>query len=141
MRSPFRMLATLTVLLLLLLVLLPGRSEVRREALIAASPAVVLATLEGLEGAPGWASWTPAREGSLLRTARTEQGLWFDVEGERERRAAVQVSPEGAGTRVVWTDVEHHGHSVVLRLLGLLREGRVGPELEASLSGLRAACE
>ena len=34
MRSPFRMLATLTVLLLLLLVLLPGRSEVRREALM-----------------------------------------------------------------------------------------------------------
>ena len=141
MRPLLRAAAALAALLLLLLLLLPRRSEVRREALVDAPPAVVLGALGELEHAPTWATWTPAREGALRVTAATEAGVWFEVAGPRRRRAAVQVSPDGAGTRVVWSDVKHYEAGALGRLAGLLRERRVGPELEASLSGLRGACE
>jgi hypothetical protein len=142
MRLFLRTVALLAVALVALALVLPRRIEVRREGLVAAPAAAVLAALAQLPGGPEWASWAPAREGRLRTTSLGDAGVWFDVQGAGRRRAAVQVTAAPRGTRVVWSDVQHYGVDPIGQLLGvLLRDSRVGGELERSLSGLRAAVE
>lgn len=142
MRLFLRAVALLAAGLLALAFVLPRRVEVRREALVAAPAAAVIAALAQLPSGPAWAAWTPALEGRLRTTSLGEAGVWFEVGGARRRLAAIQVFSTPQGTRVVWTDVEHYGIDPIGQLLGgFMRDERVGEELERSLSGLRASVE
>lgn len=121
---------------------LPQRREARVEALLEAPRAKVLDALAELPAGPGWATWSPAQEGRLVTTSLQERGIWFEIEGPRQRRAAIQVTEVDGGTRVVWSDVEHYGFDPIRQVQGALYRSRgVSEELERSLNGLRGALE
>ena len=140
-----RFLAVVTLAVLLLAavgVALPSQSEVHREAWLPAAPKRVLQLLDELVQEPNWAPWGPAREGLLTVTARTPRGLWFDVRGDRPRKAAIVIEARDGGTYAQWSDVERYVRDPLGRLVAALsRDRRVGRQLEASLEGLRRCCE
>ncbi len=141
-RRILKLMTGLTIGLAALAFLLPGRSEVRVEGLLPAPKARVLDALAGLPTGPSWAVWAPALGGRLETTSQGEDGVWFGIKGAPHRRAAIQVMEAEAGTRIIWTDVVHHGLDPIGRLEGVwLRPARVRYELERSLSGLRRALE
>ena len=121
---------------------LPQRREARVETLLKAPRDEVLGALAELPAGPGWATWSPAREGRLETTSLRERGIWFEIAGPHPRRAAIQVSEVDGGTRVIWTDVEHYGFDPIRQVQGAVyRSESVREELQRSLIGLRDALE
>ena len=56
-------------------------------------------------------------------------------------RGQLLLVPEGAGTRVTWTNEGDMGGSPVNRYFGLLMDRMVGPDFEAGLSNLKGLAE
>jgi len=122
---------------------LPHRSEVRRSAVLPASPQAIHELLTALPQSPAWCSWEPALRPvgpeSLVTTATLEsRGVWFDVPSRRGvRKAALLIEPVPEGTRVEWLDVLHLRLNPFGTLWALTRERRVGAQMEESLEALR----
>lgn len=56
-------------------------------------------------------------------------------------RGQLRLVPDGAGTRVTWTNEGDMGRSPVNRYFGLVMDRMVGPDFEAGLANLKAAAE
>lgn len=141
-RRILTLVASLAIGLVALGLALPRRREARVEALLEAPRTRVLDALAELPTGPDWSAWSPAREGRLEITSLGERGIWFEVTGSPQRRAAIQVTDHSKGAWVVWSDVEHYGFNPIAQIQGALyRSDRVREELERSLSGLRGALE
>jgi len=56
-------------------------------------------------------------------------------------RGVLTLVPDGAGTRVVWTNEGDMGKNPLNRYFGLMMDSMVGPDFEAGLSNLKTLAE
>jgi uncharacterized protein YndB with AHSA1/START domain len=56
-------------------------------------------------------------------------------------RGQLRLIPDGAGTRVTWTNEGDMGSNPVNRYFGLVMDRMIGPDFEAGLANLKAAAE
>ena len=56
-------------------------------------------------------------------------------------RGQLRLTPDGAGTRVTWTNEGDMGSNPVNRYFGLVMDRMIGPDFEAGLANLKAAAE
>lgn len=72
---------------------------------------------------------------SLIRVALTFSGM------HSRNHASYQLTPEGAGTRLVWTHEAEFGGDLIGRYFGLLLDSMVGADYERGLAQLKAYVE
>jgi len=56
-------------------------------------------------------------------------------------RGQLRLAPDGAGTRVTWTNEGDMGSNPINRYFGLVMDRLVGPDFEAGLENLKSAAE
>jgi uncharacterized protein YndB with AHSA1/START domain len=164
-------LVAVVALLLVIGFLLPSGFKVQRTAQIAAPPAKVYALIvdprqwknwtvwnqrdpamkmsySGADSGAGakW-SWQSASEGNgvmeftaAVPNERLVYALSFPDMGMTSR-GELQLVPDGAGTRVTWTNEGDMGGNPVNRYFGVMMDRLVGPDFEAGLKNLKALAE
>lgn len=163
--------ATLVLVLVLtgLSFLLPSWYEVERSIVVAAPAERVHPVLDDLRRWREWSSWS-ARDprlridyggpshgvdsqmawygelgsGELTLTASDpRRGVWMDLlmDGRYATKAAVLLEPVDEGTRVTWVARGSLGSNPIWRFTGLMMEPLLGPDVEASLAGIKALVE
>ena len=151
--------------------LLPSGFKVQRSMQIAASPAKIYPliadprqwknwsvwnqrdpamqiTYSGPDAGTGakW-SWQSKTEGSgtmEFTSATPNDGLKYVLtfpDFGMASRGEMRLVPEGAGTRVTWTNEGDMGASPVNRYFGLMMDSMVGPDFEGGLKNLKALAE
>jgi hypothetical protein len=105
----------------------------------------VRTTYSGPEAGVGarmeWAGNSKVGTGSqVIRESVADRRVATDLDfgGRGPAKAAWLLSPEGAGTRVLWTLDLDVGNSPLGRYMGLLMDGMVGPDYARGLAQLKA---
>lgn len=167
---PLKVLAGATALLILALViglLLPGRWEVERSTLVAAPPAAVFAWLDGPRAWDEWAplgdvessfsgpergagatrSWDHPEFGdgrfAIVSTA-PDREVRYHVEvqeGSLITDGTLRLAPEGAGTRVTWTEAGDFGPNPLMGYTALGMDRMQGNQMENALRRLAELAE
>lgn len=162
--------AVLILLLALVSFFFPRYYKVERSAVFGAKPDVVHAQITHLRawknwgiwmqrdpgmtityseadtGVGAWSAWVSAKEGSgkmtIAKLSPTEvvYALEFPDFGTKST-GTMKVVPEGAGTRVVWSDEGDLGMNPMNRWFGLFLEKLLGGDFEQSLTNLRKIVE
>ena len=162
---PLKILASAAALLILALVvgfLLPGRWEVERSVLVAASPDVVYpwlddprrweqraplgdveSTLSGPErGSGAKRSWDDPAMGDgtfIILSTIPDREVQYRVEvqeGTLITQGTLRLAPEGAGTRVTWTEEGDFGPNPLMGYTALGMDRMQGNQLENALARL-----
>jgi len=151
--------------------LLPSGFRVQRVVVIAAPPAKVYPLIADPRAWKRWAVWNQRDPAMQLQYSGAESGTgakWSwqsktEGSGTMEFTAAVpnesvmytlsfpdsgmtshgelRLAPDGAGTRITWTNEGEMGGSPITRYFGLLMDGMVGPDFAAGLANLKALAE
>jgi len=77
---------------------------------------------------------------AAIPNERIDYTLAFPEFGMNSRGQLLLV-PDGAGTRVTWTNEGDMGGSPINRYLGLLMDRMVGPDFEGGLTNLKGLAE
>ena len=162
---PLKVLAGASALLILALVvgfLLPGRWEVERSVVVAAPPAAVYPWLDDPHGWDRWAPLGdvkstfsgPARGAGATRSwddpdlgdgtftilaAEPDRAVQYRVEvqeGTLVTQGTLSLAPEGAGTRVTWTEVGDFGSNPLMGYTALGMDRMQGNQMENALRRL-----
>jgi uncharacterized protein YndB with AHSA1/START domain len=94
----------------------------------------------------GWAWQSPTEgDGKMTFTAaepgrRLAYDLFFPDFGTTSN-GALELVPEGSGTRVTWTMNGNMGSNPLLRWIALFGDRMVGPDFEAGLANLKSLAE
>jgi carbon monoxide dehydrogenase subunit G len=155
--------AVLLTVFLLIGFLLPTTWEAQAEATVPAPPAALLPFLDSPEGWQAWTPWPdstsrsgPERgEGASISWSSRELGsgafriesstplavsYTVSVEGAggavMETRGSVTLSPEGAGTRVVWRESGDLGRNPLMGYWALSMDRAQSTEMQKSLGRL-----
>jgi hypothetical protein len=127
--------AVLLTVFLLIGFLLPTTWEAQAEATVPAPPAALLPFLDSPEGWQAWTPWPDSTSRSGLAVSYT-----VSVEGAggavMETRGSVTLSPEGAGTRVVWRESGDLGRNPLMGYWALSMDRAQSTEMQKSLGRL-----
>ncbi len=92
-------------------------------------------------------SWQSKTEGNgvmeftaAVPVERVDYALSFPDMG-MSSRGELRLVPDGAGTRITWTNEGDMGSSPVNRYFGLMMDSLVGPDFEGGLKNLKALAE
>ena len=109
-------------------------------------PAMTM-TYAGPEAAVGskW-TWKSKSEGNggmewSAVEANKRIGFVLTMEGMSPSTGELQLTPQGNGTKVVWTMNGDAGMNPIVRWLGLFMDKMVGPDFEAGLTHLKKLAE
>lgn len=146
--------------------LLPANFKVERSATIAAPPSIVYAQIAAPKAWNSWAVWNQRDPAMQITYSGPESGTgakwaWVSkTEGNGEMEftkttpdsevvyslyfpdfdmrstGTLTLTPEGAGTKVRWTNEGTLGNNPINRWFGLFMDKMVGPDFEAGLRGL-----
>jgi uncharacterized protein YndB with AHSA1/START domain len=162
---PLKVLAGASALLITALVvgfLLPGRWEVERSVLVPAPPEAVFSWLDDPRRWDDWApmgdvesvfsgpergsgatrSWDDPEMGDgrfTILAARDDREVQYRVEvqeGALITQGTLRLSPEGAGTRVTWTEVGDFGPNPLMGYTALGMDRMQGNQMENALRQL-----
>lgn len=145
----------------------PSTWHVERSRTIDAAPADVLALLEDMEAWPKWAggeeadapgttytwgatkrgvgasySWkSDGSSGTIALTRVDAEGVAYEMvmeASETPAKGTLRLAPDGAGTKVTWTDDGDFGMGPVGGLMAPMMEQALGPHFEGGLERLGA---
>jgi uncharacterized protein YndB with AHSA1/START domain len=164
-------LVVLVALVLIVGMMLPSGFKVQRSVVISAPPDRIFALLADPREWKRWAIWNqrdPAMEieysgppsgvgarwswqsktegnGAMEFTAavpyrHVDYSLSFP-DFDMNSRGVLTLVPDGAGTRVVWTNEGDMGNNPLNRYFGLMMDSMVGPDFEAGLANLKSLAE
>jgi uncharacterized protein YndB with AHSA1/START domain len=94
----------------------------------------------------GW-SWVSRTEGAgrmTFLTADPTRGFTYELyfpDFDSTSTGDIRFEPEGAGTRVTWTNVGSVGRNPLMHYMALAMDRMVGPDFEAGLANLKAIAE
>ena len=161
----------LVAVLLVIGLLLPSGFKVQRSVQIAAPPSKVYPLIADPRQWKNWSVWNQRDPAMQMQYSGADSGAgaqwsWqsktegngameFTTAVPNERivyalsfpdmgmtsRGELQLVPEGAGTRVTWTNEGDMGGNPINRYFGVMMDSMVGPDFEAGLNNLKAAAE
>jgi uncharacterized protein YndB with AHSA1/START domain len=164
-------LVAIVALLLLIGLLLPSGFKVQRSILIAAPAAKIYPLIADPRQWKNWGVWNRRDPAMAMTYAGADSGAgakWSwqsktEGNGEMEFMAAVpderidyvltfpefgmssrgqlRLEPEGAATRVTWTNEGDMGANPINRYFALMMDRMVGPDFEAGLANLKGLAE
>ena len=164
-------LVAVVALLLVIGLLLPSGFKVQRSVQIAAPASKVYPMIADPRQWNKWTVWNRRDPGMQMTYSGAESGVgakWSwqsktEGNGEMEfiaampneridytlafpefgmnSRGQILLAPDGAGTRVTWTNEGDMGSSPVNRYFGLVMDRLVGPDFEAGLNNLKGLAE
>lgn len=163
-------LAALIVLLALVSFFFPRTYRVERSLVIKARPEAIHAQVADLKawkswgawqerdpgmkmeysaqstGVGAWSAWQSAKEGNgkMTITALTPTAIAYGLEFPdfgTKSNGKIALTPEAAGTRVVWTDEGDLGMNPMNRWFGLFIEGMIGPDFDRGLANIAKKVE
>ncbi len=148
----------------------PREVHVEREIIIDATPQEIFPYLSDLKKAQVWSPWaemdpntentytgTMGEVGSSMKwsseiTGKGTQTISeirpfelvktdLDFEGQGPAVATLNLTPQGAGTKVVWGLDADMGNNPIGRWMGLAMDSMLGPDYEKGLAKLKATVE
>lgn len=158
-------------LLLVIGLLLPSGFKVQRSVQVAAPPAKVYPLIADPRQWKNWSVWNQRDPAMQMQYSGADSGAgakWSwqsktEGNGEMEFTSAIpnerivyalsfpdmgmtsrgelQLVPDGAGTRITWTNEGDMGGNPINRYFGVMMDSMVGPDFEAGLNNLKAAAE
>lgn len=161
----------LVALLLVIGLLLPSGFKVQRSVQVAAPPAKVYPLIADPRQWKNWSVWNQRDPAMQMQYSGADSGAgakWSwqsktEGNGEMEFTSAIpnerivyalsfpdmgmtsrgelQLVPDGAGTRITWTNEGDMGGNPINRYFGVMMDSMVGPDFEAGLNNLKAAAE
>lgn len=164
-------LVVVVALLFLIGLLLPSGFKVQRSTQIAAPPEKIYALIVDPRQWKNWTVWNRRDPAMTMTYAGPDSGAgakwtWQSktegngemtftaaVPGQRidysltfpdfgmTSRGQLRLEPDGAGTRVTWTNEGDMGTNPIDRYFGLLMDRMVGPDFEAGLANLKSLAE
>jgi hypothetical protein len=163
-------LLALVALFLVVALFLPSRYEIQRSIHIQARPDAIYPWVNNLKRWPEWTPWKNEKDPTLRYTydgpeegagascrwtgdksgkgvmtiteSNPGNGAKYEIYHGRQRSSGeILFEPEGAGTRVIWTDAGQLGANPLNRYFGLVIDRMIAPDFEAGLARLKQKVE
>jgi hypothetical protein len=163
-------LLTFIALFLVVALFLPSRYEFQRSIHIQAGSDAIYPWINNLKRWPEWTAWNHEKDPTLRYTydgpeegagascrwtgeksgngamtiteSDPASGAKYEIDHGKHRSAGeILFEPDGAGTRVIWTDAGQLGANPLNRYFGLVIDRMIAPDFEAGLARLKQKVE